>query len=145
MDKQLPNRTHLILRRILTVVVVLALLVAVRLVLGSKEMMYLSARDIDHIEVTVNPDGLALSAYGDDAAVGVKVLNKTVCYYPQAEEVAGQSVSLDIYMNDGTMMTVVSCGNHCTIDGKGYKTRSADGEALVQWAQALAEKQSTQS
>ena len=145
MDKQLPNRTHLILRRILTVVVVLALLVAVRLVLGSKEMMYLSARDIDHIEVTVNPDGLVLSAYGDAAAEGVKVLNKTICYYPQAEEVAGQSGALQIYMHDETTMTVVSCGDHCTIDGKGYKTRLADGEALVQWAQALAEKQGIQS
>lgn len=145
MDKKMPNRTSVILRRILTVVVVLVVLAAVRLVLGSKEMMYLSAKDIDHIEVTVNPDGLALSAYGDDAAEGVKVLNKTICYYPQNEEMAGQAVTLQIYMHDETTMTVVSCGDHCTIDGKGYKTRAADGEALVQWAQALAEKQSTQS
>lgn len=42
-------------------------------------------------------------------------------------------------------MTVTACGDHFTIDGKGYRTRLSDGEALAAWAQALAEKQEVQS
>lgn len=145
MDKQTPTRINPILRRILTVVAVLIILALARLLLGSQEMMYLSSLDIDHIEVTVNPDGIVMTAAGDDAAAAVKVLNKTVCYYPQSEEVAGQSVSLNIYMLNDTLMTVTACGDHYTIDGKGYKTRFSDGEALLQWAQDLAEKQGIQS
>lgn len=145
MDKQTPARINPILRRILTVVAVLIILALARLLLGSQEMMYLSSLDIDHIEVTVNPDGIVMTAAGDDAAAAVKVLNKTVCYYPQSEEVAGQSVSLNIYMLNDTLMTVTACGDHYTIDGKGYKTRFSDGEALLQWAQDLAEKQGIQS
>lgn len=130
-----------VLSRILTVVVILVVFVLARLLLGSQEMMYLSAKDIDHIDVTVNPGGIALTSTGDDSAEAVKILNKTVCYYPQQEDVAGQAVTLTIYMHDETTITVTACGNHFIIDGKGYKTRMSDGEKLDQWAQALAEKQ----
>lgn len=141
MDKQVPNRTRIILRRLLTVAVVLLCLAAARRLLGTRQMMYLSAVDIHHIEVTMTPPGTTLTASGDDAAEAVKILSKTVCYHPQQEEVAGQTVALTIHKHDGTTMTVTACGDHFTIDGKGYKTRLSDGEKLAQWAQALAEKQ----
>lgn len=129
-----------LLRRLLTIGAVLVCLVIARLLLGTQQMMYLSAVDIHHIDVTITPPGTTLTASGDDAAEAVKILNQTVCYYPQ-EEVAGQAVSLTIYMHNGTTMTVSSCGDHFSIDGKGYKTRLSDGDTLAQWAQALAEKQ----
>lgn len=145
MDKQESNRSHPIARKILTVVVVLLVLAAARLLLGSKEMMYLSATDVDHIEATVLPDNISVTAVGDDSAAAVKILNRTVCHYPQAEKEAGQSVTLTLYMHDGTTMTVTACGSHFEIDGKGYKARSSDGEALVEWAKALSEKTEAQS
>lgn len=144
MDKKTRKPLSPLLRRLLTVAAVIICFVLIRMVLGTQQMMYLSAVDIDHIDVTITPPGTTLTASGDDAAEAVKVLNKTVCYYPQ-EEVAGQAVTLTIYMHDGSTMTVTGCGDHFTIDGKGYKTRPSDGEKLVQWAQALAEKQGLQS
>lgn len=145
MEKQTSSHNHPILRRIATILVVLVILAAARLLLGSRQMMYLSATDIDHMDVTISPSGTTVTAVGDDSAAAVNILSQTVCYYPQQEEVAGQSVSLDIYMHDGTIMTVTACGNHFTIDGKSYKARLSDGEALEDWAQALAEKQGSQS
>ena len=144
MDKS-SSRFSAILRRLVTILVVLAVLAGVRLLLGTRQMMDLSAKDIDHIEVTVTPPGTTLTAVGDDSAEAVKVLNQVVCYYPRQEAVAGQSVTLVIYMHDATTMTVTACGDQYTIDGKGYKTRTADGDALSAWAQALAEKQNLQS
>lgn len=144
MDNKNGKSLSPLLRRLLTIGAVLVCLVIARLLLGTQQMMYLSAVDIHHIDVTITPPGTTLTASGDDAAEAVKILNKTVCYYPQ-EEVAGQAVNLTIYMHDGTTMTVTGCGDHFTIDGKGYKTRLSDGEKLAQWAQALAEKQGLQS
>lgn len=141
MDKQVPNRTRILLRVLLIAAAVLCFLTALRLLLGTRQMMYLSAVDIHHIEVTMTPPGTTLTASGDDAAEAVKILNKTVCYYPQQEEVAGQTVALTIHRHDGTTMTVTACGDHFTIDGKGYKTRLSDGEKVDQGARALAEKQ----
>ena len=140
MDKQTPKRFPKIFQRLLILAAVLLCLAGLRLLLGTRQMMYLSAVDIHHMEVTVTPPGTTMTASGDDAAEGVKILNKTVCYYPQQEEVAGQAVALTIYRHDGTTMTVTACGDHFTIGGKGYKTRSADGETLAAWAEALAEK-----
>lgn len=145
MEKQTSSNNHPILRRIATILIVLVILAAARLLLGSRQMMYLSATDIDHMEVTMTPQGTTVTAVGDDSAAAVNILSQTVCYYPQAEEVTGQSVSLEIYMHDGTTMTVTACGDHFTIDGKSYKTRLSDEEALAEWAQALAEKQGSQS
>lgn len=138
-------REHRVLKRIAVVLVALAFLAGIRLFLGTRQMMYLSALDIARIEVTITPPGTTLTATGDDAAEAVKVLNQTVCYTPQKEDVAGQAVTLTIYNHDGTTMTVTACGDHFTIDGKGYRTRLSDGEALAAWAQALAEKQEVQS
>ncbi len=138
-------RGRRVLQRIIAVVVVLACLAGVRLLLGTRQMMYLAARDIARIEVTITPPGTTLTATGDDTAEAVKVLSKTVCYAPQKDEVAGQTVALTIYKHDGTTMAVTSCGDFLTIDGKWYRARLSDGEKLSDWAQALAEKQNIQS
>lgn len=145
MEKKTSKGPSPLLRRLLTIGAIILFFVLARLLLGTQQMMYLSALDIDHIDVTVTPTGTTMTASGDDAAEAVKVLNKTVCYYPQQQEVTGQAVTLIIYMHDGSTMTVIGCGDHFTIDGKGYKTRLSDGEKLDQWAQALAEKQGLQS
>lgn len=134
-----------ILQRLGTIVLVLLCLAGIRMLLGSRQMMYLSAKDIDHIEVTITPPGTTLTSVGDDSAEAVKILSQTVCYFPRSENVTGQSVTLTIYKHDGTTMTVTSCGDHCTIDGKAYWVRASDGEALAQWALSLSEKQSHQS
>ena len=136
-----PSRRSRIWQRIAAVLVVLACLAGIRLLMGTRQMMYLSARDIARIEVAITPPGTTLTATGDDAAEAVKILSKTVCYTQQKEEVAGQAVTLTIYKHDGTAMMVISCGDHVTIDGKGYRARLSDGEALAAWAQALADKQ----
>ena len=145
MEKQTFFQSHPLLRRILTILVVLLVLAVARLLLGSRQMMYLSALDVDHIDVSITPPGTVATAVYDDAAQAVNILNQMVCYYPQSEKVAGESVTLTIYKHDGTTMTVVSCGSHITIDGKGHKTRLSDGEALSAWAQALVDKQASQS
>lgn len=147
MEKPTSGRSRggLILRRLIAVLVVLAILAGIRLFMGTRQMMYLSARDIARIEVSITPPGTTLTATGDDAAEAVKVLNRTVCYLPQTEEVAGQAVVLTIHKHDGTTMTVTSCGDYLAIDGKGYHARLSDGEKLSDWAQALAEKQEVQS
>lgn len=147
MEKQTSGRFRgkVILRRVITILVVLAILAGVRLLMGTRQLMYLSARDIARIEVNINPPGTALTATGDDAAEAVKVLNRTVCYLSQQEEVSGQAVALTIYKHDGTTMSVLSCGDSLTIDGHTYRARLSDGEKLSDWAQALAEKQEIQS
>lgn len=145
MDQNNKKSLPPVLSRILTVVAIIVVFVLARLLLGSQEMMYLSAKDIDHIDVAVNPDGIVLTSTGDDSAAAVKILNKTICYYPRQEEAAGQAVTLTIYMHDETTMTVTACGDYFNIDGKGYKTRLSDGEKLAEWAEALAEKQGIQS
>nr|WP_317400991.1 hypothetical protein [uncultured Gemmiger sp.] len=139
------SRYARILRRLGAGILILLCLGGIRILLGSRQMMYLSATDIDHIDVTITPPGTTLTSVGDDSAEAVKILSQTVCYFPRSESVAGQAVTLTIYKHNGTTMTVTSCGNHCTIDGKAYRVRSSDGEALAQWALSLAEKQNVQS
>ena len=93
MDQNNKKSLPPVLSRILTVVAIIVVFVLARLLLGSQEMMYLSAKDIDHIDVAVNPDGIVLTSTGDDSAAAVKILNKTICYYPRQEEAATISTS----------------------------------------------------
>ena len=120
MENQQPKRKSLLLHRLAMAAVALVCLAAIKMLLGTRTMMYLYARDIDHIAVTVTPPGESLTATGDD--------------------VAG-AVSLTIYNHDGTTQQVVACGDYLEIDGKGYKMRLSDGEKIDAWADALAEAQ----
>lgn len=133
------------LRVALRLLLVLACVVGIRLLMGSRPLMYLSALDVERIEVSLTPPGTVLTAVGDDAAQAVTLLSKTVCYPPRDEVFSGQAVTLTIYKHDGSVMTVTACGDQFTMDGKGYRARLSDGESLAQWAQALAQKQDVQS
>lgn len=139
------SRRSRFLKRLAAVVLAILCLAGIRFLLGSRQMMYLSAKDIARIEVSITPPGSTCTATGDDSAAAVKILSRTVCYAARDEEVSGQTVALTIYKHDGTTMTVTACGDRCTIDGKTYRIRLSDEEDLLQWAQALADVQNTQS
>ena len=141
MKNQQPKRKSLLLHRLAMVAVALVCLAAIKMLLGTRTLMYLYARDIDHIAVTVTPPGESLTATGDDVAEAVSLLSKAVTHGRQNEAPAGQAVSLTIYNHDGTTQQVVACGDYLEIDGKGYKMRLSDGEKIDAWADALAEKQ----
>ena len=126
MENQQPKRKSLLLHRLAMVAVALVCLAAIKMLLGTRTLMYLYARDIDHIA---------------DVAEVVSLLSKAVTHGRQNEAPAGQAVSLTIYNHDGTTQQVVACGDYLEIDGKGYKMRLSDGEKIDAWADALAEKQ----
>lgn len=140
MENQQPKRKSLLLHRLAMVAVALVCLAAIKMLLGTRTMMYLYARDIDHIAVTVTPPGESMTATGDDVAEVVSLLSKAVTH-GRSEAVAGEAVSLTIYNHDGTTQQVVACGDYLEIDGKGYKMRLSDGEKIDAWADALAEAQ----
>ncbi len=130
-------------QNILIAIVLVAALVVIRLLLGTRTFIYLSSKDIDHVDITVTPPGISATSTGDDTAALVKLLGKAVVYLPSKEMPSGQSVSLTLYKHDGTQTQVLVCGNYLEVDGKGYHTRAADGEAIAQWAQTFAESQNT--
>lgn len=141
MDNQQPKRKKLWLHRLAMVAAALICLVAIKMLLGTRTMMYLYARDIDHIEVTITPPGETLTATGDDVAEVVSLLSKAVTHGRQKETPAGQAVSLTICNHDGTTQQVVVCGDYLAVDGRGYKMRTADGDKIAAWADALAASQ----
>ena len=81
-----------------------------------------------------------MTAVGDDSAAVVSFLSKAVTH-GRKEPVTGQTISLTIYNLDESVQQVNVCGEYLEVDGKGYKMRLSDGEAIAAWAQALAEKQ----
>lgn len=139
------SRRSRFLQRLAAIVLAIVCLAGIRFLLGSRQMMYLSAKDISRIEVSITPPGSTCTATGDDSAAAVKILNQTVCYGARNENTSGQTVALTIYNHDDTTMNVTFCGNCCTIDGKSYRIRPSDEESLLQWAQTLADAQNTQS
>lgn len=140
MEKEKQNNSRTILKRALTVVIAVLCVFGIKTLMGTRTMMYLYARDIDHIDVTVTPPGVTMTAVGDDSAAVVSLLSKAVTH-GRKEPVTGQTISLTIYNLDESVQQVNVCGDYLEVDGKGYKMRLPDGEAIAAWAQALAEKQ----
>ena len=81
-----------------------------------------------------------MTAAGEDTAAVVSLLSKAVTHGRQ-EPVTGQAIALTIYYLDERVQQVNVCGDYLEVDGKGYKMRLSDGEAIEAWARALAEKQ----
>lgn len=140
MEKEKKNNSRTILKRALTVVIAVLCVFGIKTLMGTRTMMYLYARDIDHIDVTVTPPGVTMTAVGDDSAAVVSFLSKAVTH-GRKEPVTGQTISLTIYNLDESVQQVNVCGDYLEVDGKGYKMRLPDGEAIAAWAKALAEKQ----
>lgn len=140
MEKEKQKNSHTILKRALTVVIAVLCVFGIKTLMGTRTMMYLYARDIDHIDVTVTPPGVTMTAVGDDSAAVVSLLSKAVTH-GRKEPVTGQTISLTIYNLDESVQQVNVCGDYLEVDGKGYKMRLPDGEAIAAWAKALAEKQ----
>ena len=140
MEKEKKNNSRTILKRALTVVIAVLCVFGIKTLMGTRTMMYLYARDIDHIDVTVTPPGVTMTAVGDDSAAVVSLLSKAVTH-GRKEPVTGQTISLTIYNLDESVQQVNVCGDYLEVDGKGYKMRLSDGEAIEAWARALAEKQ----
>lgn len=140
MEKEKKNNSRTILKRALTVVIAVLCVFGIKTLMGTRTMMYLYARDIDHIDVTVTPPGVTMTAVGDDSAAVVSLLSKAVTH-GRKEPVTGQTISLTIYNLDESVQQVNVCGDYLEVDGKGYKMRLPDGEAIAAWAKALAEKQ----
>lgn len=140
MEKEKQKNSRTILKRALTVVIAVLCVFGIKTLMGTRTMMYLYARDIDHIDVTVTPPGVTMTAVGDDSAAVVSLLSKAVTH-GRKEPVTGQTISLTIYNLDESVQQVNVCGDYLEVDGKGYKMRLADGEAIAAWAKALAEKQ----
>ena len=140
MEKEKQKNSRTILKRALTVVIAVLCVFGIKTLMGTRTMMYLYARDIDHIDVTVTPPGVTMTAVGDDSAAVVSLLSKAVTH-GRKEPVTGQTISLTIYNLDESVQQVNVCGDYLEVDGKGYKMCLSDGEAIAAWAQALAEKQ----
>lgn len=140
MEKEKQKNSRTILKRALTIVIAVLCVFGIKTLMGTRTMMYLYARDIDHIDVTVTPPGVTMTAVGDDSAAVVSLLSKAVTH-GRKEPVTGQTISLTIYNLDESVQQVNVCGDYLEVDGKGYKMRLPDGEAIAAWAQALAEKQ----
>lgn len=140
MEKEKQNNSRTILKRALTVVIAVLCVFGIKTLMGTRTMMYLYARDIDHIDVTVTPPGVTMTAVGDDSAAVVSLLSKAVTH-GRKEPMTGQTISLTIYNLDESVQQVNVCGDYLEVDGKGYKMRLSDGEAITAWAKALAEKQ----
>ena len=140
MEKEKQKNSRTILKRALTVVIAVLCVFGIKTLMGTRTMMYLYARDIDHIDVPVTPPGVTMTAVGDDSAAVVSLLSKAVTH-GRKEPVTGQTISLTIYNLDESVQQVNVCGDYLEVDGKGYKMRLPDGEAIAAWAQALAEKQ----
>lgn len=140
MEKEKQKNSRTILKRALTVVIAVLCVFGIKTLMGTRTMMYLYARDIDHIDVTVTPPGVTMTAVGDDSAAVVSLLSKAVTH-GRKEPVTGQTISLTIYNLDESVQQVNVCGDYLEVDGKGYKMRLPDGEAIAAWAKALAEKQ----
>ena len=140
MEKEKQKNSRTILKRALTVVIAVLCVFGIKTLMGTRTMMYLYARDIDHIDVTVTPPGVTMTAVGDDSAAVVSFLSKAVTH-GRKEPVTGQTISLTIYNLDESVQQVNVCGDYLEVDGKGYKMRLSDGEAIEAWARALAEKQ----
>ena len=140
MEKEKQKNSRTILKRALTVVIAVLCVFGIKTLMGTRTMMYLYARDIDHIDVTVTPPGVTMTAVGDDSAAVVSLLSKAVTH-GRKEPVTGQTISLTIYNLDESVQQVNVCGDYLEVDGKGYKMRLSDGGAIAAWAKALAEKQ----
>ena len=140
MEKEKQKNSRTILKRALTVVIAVLCVFGIKTLMGTRTMMYLYARDIDHIDVTVTPPGVTMTAVGDDSAAVVSLLSKAVTH-GRKEPVTGQTISLTIYNLDESVQQVNVCGDYLEVDGEGYKMRLSDGEAIAAWAKALAEKQ----
>lgn len=140
MEKEKQKNSRTILKRALTVVIAVLCVFGIKTLMGTRTMMYLYARDIDHIDVTVTPPGVTMTAVGDDSVAVVSLLSKAVTH-GRKEPVTGQTISLTIYNLDESVQQVNVCGDYLEVDGKGYKMRLPDGEAIAAWAKALAEKQ----
>ena len=140
MEKEKQKNSRTILKRALTVVIAVLCVFGIKTLMGTRTMMYLYARDIDHIDVTITPPGVTMTAVGDDSAAVVSLLSKAVTH-GRKEPVTGQTISLTIYNLDESVQQVNVCGDYLEVDGKGYKMRLPDGEAIAAWAKALAEKQ----
>lgn len=140
MEKEKQKNSRTILKRALTVVIAVLCVFGIKTLMGTRTMMYLYARDIDHIDVTVTPPGVTMTAVGDDSAAVVSLLSKAVTH-GRKEPVTGQTISLTIYNLDESVQQVNVCGDYLEVDGKAYKMRLSDGEAIAAWAKALAEKQ----
>lgn len=139
--EQQNKKPHPLLKNILILLLIVAAFLGARFLLGTYTMMYLSANDIDHVEVVVSPEGGSAVSTGDDTAALVKLLRKVDVHYAQEEAVAGQAVSLTLFNHDGTQMQVVLSGSHVTIDGEGYKCGSKGSQKVADWANGLLEKQ----
>lgn len=140
MEKEKQKNSRTILKRALTVVIAVLCVFGIKTLMGTRTMMYLYARDIDHIDVTVTPPGVTMTAVGDDSAAVVSLLSKAVTH-GRKEPVTGQTISLTIYNLDESVQQVNVCGDYLEVDGESYKMRLSDGEAIAAWAKALAEKQ----
>ena len=133
MEKEKQKNSRTILKRALTVVIAVLCVFGIKTLMGTRTMMYLYARDIDHIDVTVTPPGVTMTAVGDDSAAVVSLLSKAVTH-GRKEPVTGQTISLTIYNLDESVQQVNVCGDYLEVDGNGYKIRLSDGEAIAAWA-----------
>ena len=139
-QKTTARKPGKLIRRIGMVLVAVLCLFGIKMLMGTRTMMYLYARDIDHIEVAVTPPGATLTATGTDMSSAVTLLSNAVTY-GRKEPVAGQAISLTICNLDGSVQQVVVSGDYLEIDGRGYRMRLSDGEKIQAWAEALAEAQ----
>ena len=64
MEKEKKNNSRTILKRALTVAIAVLCVFGIKTLMGTRTMMYLYARDIDHIDVTVTPPGVTMTRSG---------------------------------------------------------------------------------
>lgn len=141
MAAEQTKKTHTLLRSLLLILLAVAVFLLARFLMGTYTMMHLSATDIDHVELVVSPNGMSATSTGDDTAALVNLLRKVSVYYAQDAAVAGQSTALTIFKHDGSQMQVVLCGDHLTMDGKGYKCDAEASQKVLDWANELLAKQ----
>lgn len=124
-------------QNLIAIGLIVAFVVAIRMFLGSYELMYLSSKDIDHVDVTTTPPGITAVSTGDDTAQMVKLLRKTVFHGKTNAVPAGQYTTMTLYFHDGTQQKISVCGDYIEVDGVGYSTREKDGAAIAEWAESL--------
>lgn len=125
-------------QNVVLAVVIVAAVLLLRMVLGSRELMYFTASRFETVTVETVPSAAVTL---EDRQVGelAPMLSKIVFY--RREEPSGETgrqLHLVATEPDGSQTDVViwADGTHLTMDGKTFQVRAKDVENVIQWVDA---------
>lgn len=130
--------TGKLVQNLIAIALVVAAFLAVRALLGTRQLMYLTATSVDHVNVlTMDTGVITATTTGDDTAGLVKLLSKAVFHGAAQGEPAAPATHLQVCKKDGSQLDLVVCEGQITVDGSHHKIRTADSAAILAWSEEI--------